>query len=53
MVTIREAAEHLAVSRWWLYEKGDAHGVPCYRVGKGRRYLLTELTKWARAQRRS
>ena len=53
MVTIREAAEHLAVSRWWLYEKGDAHGVPYYRVGTRRRYLLTELTKWARAQRKN
>lgn len=51
MVTIREAAAHLAVSRWWLYERGDEYGVPCYRVGRQRRYLLTELTRWARSQK--
>lgn len=51
LVTIEKAADFLAVSRWWLYENGDALGVPCYRIGRTRKYILSELNRWARAQK--
>lgn len=46
-VGIDEAAAHLGVPKSWLYQRGDAEGVPCARVGQKRRYRLSRLTEWA------
>ncbi|GIG37934.1 hypothetical protein Cpa01nite_33150 [Cellulomonas pakistanensis] len=43
-VDIHRAAEHLSVTTRWLYAEGDRAGVPCARVGRARRYLLSHLT---------
>lgn len=43
LVTIAEAAEYLSVSINWLYERGDREGIPCHRLGRQRRYRLSEL----------
>ena len=45
-VDVTEAAKHLGVPVSWLYRRGDLEGLPCYRIGKHRRYKLTELDDW-------
>ena len=43
LVTIDVAADYLSVSTNWLYERGDREGIPCHRLGRQRRYRLSEL----------
>lgn len=43
LVKIEVAAEYLGVSTSWLYGSGDRKGIPCHRVGRQRRYRLSEL----------
>lgn len=49
-ITLREAAEHLQVSRSWLYQKGAAAGVPRARVGTKYRYKTSDLDAWMKSQ---
>lgn len=49
-VDIHRAAEHLGVTVRWLYGDADRNGVPCSRIGRQRRYLLSRLTAWAVAR---
>lgn len=42
-VDIEGAAEHLGVTARWLYAEGDRAGVPCARIGRSRRYQLSQL----------
>jgi excisionase family DNA binding protein len=51
-MTLKEAAAHLNVSTSYLYQKGDAAGVPRYRIGQKYRYRLDELDAWVMSQGR-
>jgi len=49
-ITLEEAAAHLNVSKSWLYQKGQAAGVPRARVGNKYRYKTSELDAWMNSQ---
>ena len=49
-ITLREAAEHLNVSRSWLYQKGRLAGVPRARIGTKYRYRASDLDAWMNTQ---
>ena len=49
-ITLKEAAAHLNVSRSWLYQKGQAAGVPRARLGTKYRYKTSELDAWLNSQ---
>ena len=49
-ITLKEAAAHLNVSRSWLYQKGQAAGVPRARLGTKYRYKASDLDSWMKAQ---
>ncbi len=49
-VAIEEAARHLAVPVSWLYEQAARGKVPSRKIGKYRRFKLSELEDWAREQ---
>jgi excisionase family DNA binding protein len=51
-MTLKEAAAHLNVSPSYLYQKGDAVGIPRYRIGHKYRYKLDELDSWVQSQNR-
>ncbi len=52
-ITLREAAAHLSVSLSYLYQKGEALGLPRYKVGRQYRYDINELDAWVKAQDRA
>ena len=49
-ITLKEAAAHLNVSRSWLYQKGQAAGVPRARLGSKYRYKSSDLDAWMNSQ---
>jgi excisionase family DNA binding protein len=49
-ITLKEAAAHLNVSRSWLYQKGQAEGVPRARIGSKYRYRTSELDAWMKSK---
>ena len=49
-ITLKEAAAHLNVSRSWLYQKGQASGVPRARIGTKYRYQVSQLNAWMKEQ---
>ena len=49
-VSLKAAAAHLSVSKSWLYQKGQAAGVPRARVGNKYRYKTSELDSWMNSQ---
>ena len=49
-ITLKEAAEHLNVSRSWLYQKGRFSGVPRARIGSKYRYKASDLDAWMNSQ---
>jgi excisionase family DNA binding protein len=49
-ITLKEAAEHLNVSRSWLYQKGRTAGVPRARIGSKYRYKTSDLDAWMNTQ---
>ena len=49
-VTLKEAATHLNVSKSWLYQKGQASGVPRARIGTKYRYKTSDLDNWMNTQ---
>jgi len=49
-ITLKEAANHLNVSRSWLYQKGQEAGVPRARIGTKYRYRASDLDAWMNAQ---
>jgi excisionase family DNA binding protein len=49
-ITLKEAAEHLNVSRSWLYQKGRLAGVPRARIGSKYRYKSSDLDAWMKSQ---
>ncbi len=51
-ITLKEAAAHLNVSTSYLYQKGDAVGLPRYKIGNKFRYKLSELDAWVQSQSR-
>lgn len=46
LIGIEEAASFLAVKVSWLYEQVRLQRVPSYRVGKFRRFRVSELEAW-------
>lgn len=46
LIGIEEAAEYLAVRVSFLYEQCRLGKIPSYRVGKFRRFRLSELESW-------
>ena len=46
LIGIEEAARFLAVKPSWLYEQVRLGRVPSYRVGKFRRFRVSELETW-------
>jgi len=51
LIEIGEAARYLAVKTSWLYEQVRLGRVPSYRVGKFRRFRVSELESWLREHR--
>lgn len=51
-VNIQEAATFLRVRISWLYEQCRFGRVPSYKIGAFRRFRLSELESWARANGR-
>ena len=49
-IKLKDAAAHLNVSRSWLYQKGQAAGVPRARLGTKYRYKTSELDAWLNSQ---
>jgi len=45
-VSLKTAAEYLAVSRSWLYQKGEEAGVPRVKIGRTFRYNIADLDDW-------
>lgn len=46
LIGIEEAARFLSVKVSWLYEQVRLQRVPSYRVGKFRRFRVSELESW-------
>jgi len=42
-------ADLLGVSQSWLYQSADGLGLPVHRVGRSRRYRVTEVEAWVSA----
>ena len=51
LIGIEDAARHLAVKVSWLYEQVRLGRVPSYRVGKFRRFRMSELEVWLQERR--
>lgn len=49
MVTAEVVAELLGVSRTWVYRHADEDDLPYYRIGRERRFRLSEVESWIRA----
>jgi excisionase family DNA binding protein len=49
-ISLQEAAAHLNVSKSWLYQKGEAAGVPRARIGTKYRYKTSDLDAWMNSQ---
>jgi excisionase family DNA binding protein len=47
-VNIQAAAAFLGVKMSWLYEQCRLSRVPSYKVGKYRRFRLSELEAWVK-----
>jgi excisionase family DNA binding protein len=52
-VSLKTAAEYLSVSTSWLYQRGDALGVPRTKLGRSFRYNLEELEAWMNRDNRN
>ncbi|MBW3631278.1 MAG: helix-turn-helix domain-containing protein [Gemmatimonadetes bacterium] len=46
-LTVRELAEVLGVSESWIDKARRRDGLPSRRLGRARRYLLSEVVAWA------
>lgn len=44
-VTIREVAAHLGMSVSWV-EKAVVRGLPSHKLGRARRFRLSEVEQW-------
>ena len=51
LIEIEQAARQLNVKVSWLYEQVRLKKVPSYRVGKFRRFRVSELEEWLQARR--
>jgi excisionase family DNA binding protein len=51
LVGIEEAARFLSVKVSWLYEQVRLGKVPSYRIGKFRRFRISELEAYLQARR--
>ncbi len=51
LIGIKEAAGFLCVKVSWLYEQVRLGRVPSYRVGKFRRFRMSELEVWLQERR--
>ena len=51
LIGIEEAAGFLCVKVSWLYEQVRLGRVPSYRVGKFRRFRMSELEAWLQERR--
>lgn len=50
-LTRRETARYLNISEKWLAQSGRSQGPRFYKFGASCRYLLDDVTDWARQQR--
>ena len=51
LLSVVEAAELLNVPPSWIYSASEAGRLPGYKVGKYRRFKLSELAAWLEGQR--
>lgn len=51
LIGIESAADFLAVKKSWLYEQVRLGRVPSYRVGKFRRFRVSELEGWLQGRK--
>lgn len=49
-VTIEDAARFLAVPLSWLYDAASKGRVPSRKIGKYRRFRISELDTWAKGE---
>lgn len=51
-LTAAELASHLRVTRRWVYEQVESHGMPAYRLGaRALRFDLTAVQTWLEARK--
>jgi excisionase family DNA binding protein len=47
LLTASELATHLRVTRRWVYDQVESHGMPAYRLGpRALRFDLAAVTAW-------
>ena len=49
-INLNDAAAHLKVSKSFLYQKGQALGIPRAKLGSKYRYKKSDLDAWLKAQ---
>ena len=53
MVDVNQLAELYGQPRSWWYQAAESGRVPSYRVGKYRRFRLSEIEDWLSTQRQA
>lgn len=48
-VSVEEVAKHLGIARDTVYRWIDAKGLPAHRVGRLRKFRLSDIDEWVRA----
>lgn len=51
LIGVAEAAQLLCVPPSWIYSAAEQGKIPSFRVGKYRRFRVSELTAWLEARR--
>jgi excisionase family DNA binding protein len=53
LLTVRQAAQMLAIGERTLWELTRQHAIQCVRIGRAVRYSPLDLQAWIEAQKRS
>lgn len=47
---VETTAQFLKVSRWWIYRKVNSGALPCRRIGRGLKFLPSQIHAWVEKQ---
>jgi excisionase family DNA binding protein len=53
LLSVGEVAQFLGVGESWVYGAAESNRVPSFRIGKYRRFRLSEILTWLEKQRAS
>ena len=53
LVSVDELAELLGVHKSWIYARTRTGEIPFYRLGKYRRFSLSEVQSWLESERQT